>query len=114
VGGGGPRAGVRVERGDGGGEGEEDHADEGGDGGEGDGGVAAEVRVAEEGAEDGGEVDGAAPEAEQRCGAGALDAVDGGEVDQQVGRGADGAKLLARLVPCAASIIEQVRADGAT
>jgi hypothetical protein len=99
---GGAAVGGRVERRHGGGEGEDDHAEEGGHGGEGDGGVAAHVGVAEEGAQERRQVDGARPEAEQGGGAGARHAVHGGEVHQQVGRGADGAQLLARLVPCSA------------
>ena len=69
------------------------------DAAEANGGVAAEAEVGGEGAEDGGEVGGAAEDVERHGGAEVGHVEDGGEVHHQVRRGADAAKLLERLVP---------------
>lgn len=73
--------------------------DERRDAAEANGGVAAEAEVRGEGAEDGGEVGGAAEHVERHGGADVGHVEDGGEVHHQVRRGADAAQLLERLVP---------------
>lgn len=70
------------------------------DRGETQGGVPAQVRVAEERTDDRGDVGRAREEVEHRRGGDALDVVNGGEVDEQVGDGAQSPQLLTRFVSC--------------
>lgn len=84
---------------EGGGEGEDEHAEEGGDGGSGDGGVAAEVGVADEGADDGGEVAGAGEDVEERGSGDAGHVVHRRQVHQHVRQRPDRPKFLKCLVP---------------
>lgn len=74
--------------------------DEGGDGGDGEREVAAEVGVGEEGADDGGEAGGAVEPVEQRGRVHAPHVEHLRQVHQQVGRRAQRPQLLERLVPC--------------
>ena len=64
------------------------------------GGVAAEIGIGEEGPEEGGEAGGAVEHGDEGGGRDALHVENGGEVDQEVGGGADRPQLLKRLVSC--------------
>jgi hypothetical protein len=88
-----------VQRRHGGGDHEQDHAEEGGHGGQPQRGVAAQVGVAEERAQQRRQVGGAREQVQQRRRVRALHPVHRRQVHQQVRRRPDRTQLLERLVP---------------
>lgn len=74
--------------------------EEGGDGAESEGFVAAEVGVAEEGSDQGGEVGGAGEDVDERSCGNALHVEDGGEVDLKVRYAADRSQFFEGFVSC--------------